>query len=166
METYHDQRPMTTVENGTAWERAGNGLPAAEWLVLAHWTRFDVPPRWPREGTKERTAVAFLEQGRWIVKCPFCPNGAQLAAKTDHRWFCTECLNLAVGQRWVPVAWPKRVTEIEVVLMRRPNRENRNCLPGETVEQLLGENILFGEILPGTPVMQRDGSVVGVEGAG
>ena len=90
------------------------------------------------EQTDAAVAFASVNYGRWLVRCPWCPS-AQHASRADHRFFCVECYNSAVGQRWVKVVWPEEARDIESVLLRRPKRY-RNWNPGEAVVKLEREN--------------------------
>lgn len=87
----------------------------------------------------EATVPAYVNEGRWVVDCPDC-NNAQLACRTDHRFMCNECGNLAIGRLWRPVRWPAEVHRIEPLLAGRPAR-NQNWIPGEVVELLAIENL-------------------------
>lgn len=91
-----------------------------------------------------RTEVvyAYANHARWVVDCPTC-NGAQLACRTDKRFMCNECANVAIGGRWRVVEWPVDADEIERLLDRRPDVA-RNWFPGETVRQLKDENRVHG----------------------
>lgn len=73
---------------------------------------------------------AELNHGRWIVRCPKCPN-AELASE---RFRCSECG--AAGR----VVWPEDRTEIERLTLVRPT-VNRNWSPGESVALLAAENL-------------------------
>ena len=103
-------------------------------------------------GSSDRSLRAYAEvnDGRWIVRCPFCPS-AQLAHRDDRLFQCVGtdprtgatlgCLNERNGGHPVEVVWPAHVEEAEKVLLARP-QEARNWLPhrGETVEFLKREN--------------------------
>lgn len=88
--------------------------------------------------------VAYVNEGRWIVDCPDC-SGAQYANRSDRRFMCNECANVTIGGLWRPVVWPPAKTEqsIEKALAPRPPR-NAHWLPGETVADLLAENVEHG----------------------
>ena len=83
-------------------------------------------------------AVAEVNQGRWVVNCPFCA-GAELADPDDRRFYCLSCGNKAVGYKWIPVKWPTAHLAVEAELVKRPIEETRNWTPGETVAQLARE---------------------------
>lgn len=81
---------------------------------------------------------ARAEHGRWIVDCPDC-NNAQLACKTDHRFMCNECGNIAAGGLWRVVVWPKEHESIAAILDKRHvSRAHWN--PGQTVAHLEAED--------------------------
>lgn len=126
-------------------------LPAAEWCEHAHptpdWKRAmlgDLPHKGETDNTV--TTFAYVNHGRWIVGCPFC-NSAQLAAKTDRRYFCAGeggCGNAQVGGAFVNVVWPKDADAIEAELVKRADPNTRNWTPGETVKDLNHENVEHG----------------------
>lgn len=87
----------------------------------------------------EATIHAYVNHGRWIAECPDCRN-AQLACRTDKRFLCNECGNIAVGGLWRPVEWPANVQAVENLLENRP-LVNQNWAPGEDMEILAIENL-------------------------
>lgn len=97
--------------------------------------------------TSALTAKAYISEGRWVVDCP-CSlsdgtpcNSAQLASKSDRRFYCTECGNSEVKGQWIPVEWPAEEGEIEAEMMKRPRVENQNWRPGETLASLQRERL-------------------------
>ncbi len=134
---------MRAIETAETGYYPVHGLPVAERAVALHWVRRDVAPFRPSGVSTKATAYAEINHGRWIVRCPFCAS-AQLASKTDKRFFCIECLNEAVGRRWVRVTWPAEAEAIEATLLVRPDERNRNWRPGETAADLARENIERG----------------------
>lgn len=91
-------------------------------------------------GTDPEAAVPVrVNQGRWIVDCPDCTN-AQLACRTDLRFLCNDCGNVAVGRLWRPVIWPANSASIEAMLEGRP-RQYQNWEPGEPLASLAMENL-------------------------
>ena len=74
-------------------------------------------------------AFAYVNHGRWVVGCPFCTS-AQLAARTDRRFLCAQCMNVQVGGAAVVVVWPSdsAVAKAERALSKRPI-ENQNWDP-------------------------------------
>jgi hypothetical protein len=96
-------------------------------------------------------AEVFAAQGFWVARCPrpYCfgaehygprRSGAllELGNLTETGMRCKEC-----GGTFAAV-WPADRVEIERILMERPDPFNRNWLPGETLHDLLGENITHG----------------------
>lgn len=78
--------------------------------------------------------------GRWIVDCPKVPTHA-LWVDRFQPWFeCPACGAVA------ELVWASEdmVLGIERLLMMRPNEANRNWEPGESLHDLLGENIDHG----------------------
>ncbi len=90
------------------------------------------------------TVTAFVNEGRWIVRCPFCPS-ASLACQTDPRFLCVECGNTGVGGKWVTVVWPDDRDQIEAVLDRRRKDTTRNWFPHESVADLTRDNVAHGD---------------------
>lgn len=116
----------------------------AEWAPRAYWQA--AAPLAAAMAAKLAPPIEALEvyanEGRWVVECPDC-NGAQLASRTDRRFMCNECANVAIGGLWRPVIWPADVEEIEAELStRRP--KNQHWRPGETAAHLRAENAAHG----------------------
>jgi hypothetical protein len=92
-------------------------------------------------GTSAQPAVQVrVNHGSWQTPCPFCLHSAQHASKTDRWFYCGTCHNSANDYRAIPVEWPSNISAVEALLLERPNRENRNWLPYETVTDLEREN--------------------------
>ena len=73
----------------------------------AEWVHYNLGPGHSRTPLNvginpEATIPAYLNWGRWVVDCPDCKN-AQLACRTDHRFLCDQCGNIAAGSLWRPV---------------------------------------------------------------
>lgn len=115
-------------------------LNAAERLKDATYIERAPQPGALAEGPR---AIAYVNQGRWVVDCPFegCAS-AQLCSPEDPRFFCAECFNRKVDQQWVPVRFPpaRSLAAIERELEVRPDPETRNWFPHETVRDLVAEN--------------------------
>lgn len=118
------------------------GNRGAEWAPRQFW-HAPLPAAEALEAAGTPTAGTEIEvyanQGRWVAECPDC-HSAQLACRTDRRFLCVECGNVAVGGRWRSVVWPDDVPGIEAALEERDG-VNQNWLPGETVADLLAENL-------------------------
>lgn len=92
--------------------------------------------------------VPRVYQGAWIVDCPHC-GSAQYAGPDGpghDRFFCIDCLNVAVDRQWLRVEWPAPadVAAIEAALDARPDFSTRNWDFTETVGRLLAENVIEG----------------------
>lgn len=108
--------------------------------VVHAYSPFDPPPR---EFVSGVTTQAYVNHGRWCVRCPWC-RSSQNASRVDHRFFCCECGNAPVGGRWVYVLWPEDWEQVEDALARRPAVKTRNMELGETATDLNVENIEHG----------------------
>jgi hypothetical protein len=97
-------------------------------------------------------AQAYVSQSTWVARCPMpdCPAAEHYGRKDGFlgglrhdRFLCNYCgLQCAVE-------WPSFAADIERLLAMRPIPSTRNWLPGETLVDLLGENIEHGVIPPG-----------------
>lgn len=97
-------------------------------------------------------AVAYVNHGRWIARCPdeLCNNGQPgvMYAEPDTPFYCTVCANVSIGHLWRPVQWPPERAAIEAELGRRSYPHQRNWTPGETVEHLRTERLLLTGVVP------------------
>lgn len=119
------------------------GRPPAHWGPLLGLRQARVIASPPEDSDRsEKTLPAFVNDGRWVFVCP-C-GSAQLASRTDRRFWCWECR--AAG--WTDVAWPDDdddLAEAERILSARPDASSRNWKPWEqTVEDLAAENAAHG----------------------
>lgn len=85
----------------------------------------------------EASLLVYANHGRWVVDCP-C-GSAQVACRTDPRFFCIECRNVWADGLWVQVEWPKELGVIEELLDKRPVK-HAHWTPGEDPMTLLAEN--------------------------
>lgn len=81
--------------------------------------------------------------GRWVVDCatPYCTNAWMVRVGQPH-WDCFTC-----GYR-NEINWPPDPAAIEYLLEMRPDPKTRNWEPGETLTDLLMENIAHGVVPP------------------
>lgn len=91
----------------------------------------------------EPPAYAEVNHGRWIARCPFC-KGAEMVDDTRAEFWCCGCRNAAVFSRPVYLVIPENRQEIEAVLLARPDYPTRNWRPGESLEDLIAENVRHG----------------------
>lgn len=92
-----------------------------------------------------QTITAYVDHGRWIACCPFCPS-AQVVSPEDPFFLCAGddgCVNLPIQGAYVAVVFPDETTQqdVEAVLLERPAMSTRNWLPDETADDLLAENV-------------------------
>lgn len=86
--------------------------------------------------------MATVVRSNWRVDCPFCQSA--MAAEPGEPFFCPDCAMQGNEFKPMAIVWPKERAEIERVLLARPNPNNRNWLIGETVADLLTENVAHG----------------------
>lgn len=124
--------------------RAVKGASMAEAAALRCWVHRHVVPDFRRTMAQNAAVQVYVNHGRWLVRCPAC-GSCQVAAETDRKFFCANCLNHHVGGQWLPALWPPLAARhaIETLLGRRAI-PNQNMLPGETVETLARENAEHG----------------------
>lgn len=112
-------------------------------------------------------AGARFNWSRWLVDCGFCLSGLEpgrhlydkhgVLVRYSIEWgdevmTCWDCGMVTEG-----VAWPVDPLGIETLLLMRPDEKTRNWFPGETLDDLLQENIAHG-IMP--PVGEVEGGSV------
>ena len=106
-------------------------------------------------------AVAYMSQGKWVARCPRpgCHNGevfglcddGTLGGLEGDRFTC-RTRGFVHGQLRAyggcglrcSVEWPANIADIEALVLARPIVTTRNWHPGETVHDLLRENVLHG----------------------
>lgn len=106
--------------------------------------------------------VARVNHGVWIAGCSCGALTSRLPAPGCIVWldmplgWCVRCGNQAWGGGWRPIALPAEPTRrlIEAVLDCRPNAEDRNWEPVETVEDLLAQNLDHGDSVPDLDVVR------------
>ena len=89
-------------------------------------------------------ANARVNQGRWIVDCPFC-NGAEALWPGEPWFLCGGCKNND-SMLALKVVLPEDISLIEKALEKRTRYENRNWSPGETIRDLEIQNKQKGVI--------------------
>lgn len=122
----------------------------AEWAIRQFWHGPGLADKAIAEAKKPAAGTeieVYANEGRWVVECPDC-HSAQLACRTDPRFLCVECGNIAVEGRWRSVVWPSDVAGVEAALEQRDDAVNQNWVPGETVDDLLEENLENGVTPP------------------
>jgi hypothetical protein len=92
-------------------------------------------------------AEPFVNWGRWVANCPApdCSNAEHYGVDGGYPgglgrevFRCSYCGLLC------PVQWPPLTADIERLLVMRPVPATRNWLPGETLLDLMVENLRHG----------------------
>lgn len=86
----------------------------------------------------EQEVPAFISRNRWYLHCPHCRGGVSCGPAWPIAC-CFEC-GAVFDHVWFPENWK----EIEAVLLARPALDNRHWLLGETLEQLIEQNVSRG----------------------
>lgn len=114
-------------------------------------------------------ALVEMNGGRWIARCPRpgcagaesfgrCDDGTA-GGLTGDSFTCRPQYG-GCGLRCA-ARWPAQVEDIERLTLARPVPTTRNWVPGETLEQLLAENMAHG-LMPvfGEPVAISEGRIL------
>lgn len=116
------------------------------------------------------TGFARCNWGTWLVDCahPLCTSALTLGPDMPDRtgrirrglaWGQTEMQCWDCDTVTGPIVWPADPDGVEMLLRRRPDVTTRNWEPGETLEDLLAENVAHG-LIPRE--LDVDGPDVGV----
>lgn len=86
--------------------------------------------------------LARFNWGRWVVDCAslFCTSALTLPPGASAMQ-CHDC-----GRITDPILWPDQPGPIEAILSQRPDVRTRNWEPGETLLDLIKENVQHGLI--------------------
>ncbi len=92
-------------------------------------------------------AVAYVDKGNWWARCPSgacC--GIEYIDPDVGLFFCCSCYNVEWGGAPLFVDFPDVTTrtEIERLLLARPNHINRNWRPGDSLTDIEADNIAHG----------------------
>jgi hypothetical protein len=87
--------------------------------------------------TLRPVVYAYANRGRWVVDCPVCSDALKLTPG-EPLFGCWGCGTEA------EVVWPVNPAAIERLLGMRPLAQSRNWQPGETLHDLLAENVAHG----------------------
>ena len=116
------------------------------WLMRqAHGVGFDFDPH------TRGSVRAEINHGRWIARC-LC-GGAEDVAPAEPVFYCLSCGNADNDGRVMTIEFPADRAAIEEALLKRPEMETRNWLPGESVDDLITENRKHGldeQVSPGS----------------
>lgn len=103
-------------------------LPPADWKII----------------DTSHVALADINHGRWIARCPCCTGGAMYISKVDRTFWCMNCRNACSDYHPIRVVFPPDASERERIMLARPDPTTRSCLYNETIEDLAKENRLRG----------------------
>jgi hypothetical protein len=100
--------------------------------------------------------TARVNHGIWIASCDCGAPRDKIPTPGGGVWldapmiWCLRCQNGGTGRGWRPVAVTDEQTRarIEAVLLCRPNVEDRNWEPSETVADLIAQNAAHGDPVP------------------
>lgn len=105
--------------------------------VLATWHSQRMAARGITATDDATVLSAYINDSRWVADCS-CGSGLSVDADTA-KAYCFGC-----GKRFVAISIPANRAAIEDLLLVRPNRHNRNWVPGETEADLAAENTREG----------------------
>jgi hypothetical protein len=94
--------------------------------------------RKPKQWRLSETVPAFISANRWIVLCPHCRGGISCLPDWDAAC-CFEC-----GAVLDAISFPENYADIEATLLERPGLYNRNYMIGETLRDLVRDNLEHG----------------------
>lgn len=108
--------------------------------------------------TADPTVPARANWGRWVIDCPTCTSALTLPPGAE-AFACWDC-----GARAV-VEWPapEFVAGVERLLSMRPAVETRNWVPGETLHDLLAENVQHG-VMTALALPEGPGALLAITG--
>lgn len=107
--------------------------------------RWNYNVTWQRD-RRARRLLAFVDKSNWVYRCE-C--GEQVVAETSFPLaFCPNCLNAEFNHLARVIEFPNAIMRpaIEMILLARWYPENRNWLLGETLDDLIAENIQHKEV--------------------
>jgi hypothetical protein len=111
-------------------------------------TQVDIPASAAGGVLLAGAAMARINQNRIIVDCPapYC-RSALMVPPFHPGYECWDC-------GWsAPIVWPPNLADIVAVLLLRPDPTTRCWLPGETVMDLVAQNIEHG-IVPAVDALE------------
>ncbi len=90
--------------------------------------------------TPAAPVTAYVNHGRWIADCGMCRTPMFVRPEWPLAC-CPQC-----GARYAAVAFPPDIAALTTLLCRRPDPENQNWQPPETVDDLRRENEEHGYV--------------------
>lgn len=115
--------------------------------------------------TDSVSAVVYLSHGRWVARCPRpgCANAEAFGRCDDGTvgGLAADGFNCRASHGGCGLQcaaqWPANRPDIEALTLGRPAPSTRNWLPGETLDELLAENMEHGLV----PVVGRPVAIAG-----
>lgn len=89
------------------------------------------------------TVRAHIHRDSWVVDCPHCL-GAMIVDDKEPIFWCVDCHNAGNDGFPYKVDFPHQA-EVEALMAMRKNPQTRNWYPGETIVDLIEEQIEHGE---------------------
>lgn len=141
--------------NGSKIATARDTIPALRSnhsLTLADWYRLEglKTGMTIETGLAQEKVRARILYGRWLVDCPVC-RGANDVDPAEAVYLCSSCYwpgifrpDRIVPAHFAAVEFPGERAEIERLLLKRPYIRNRNWNPGETIADLVLQNLENG----------------------
>jgi hypothetical protein len=109
-------------------------------LIALRWdTNGNAKIKWDEPQDETR---AFVIRSNWVVECPHCNNAC--LAEPDALFACPDCLMQGNDHKPCRIVMPDARTQIEEILIKRPDPMTRNWLLSETVDDLRAENVEHG----------------------
>lgn len=134
--------------------RMGEPRPAdPRQYLLAFFPDAEIAPL-ERRALHAEPLPARINHGQWIVSCDCRSRGLPapgMAVWLTVPWaWCVRCRNRPCGGAWRPVCVPPESERvgIEAVLTARAESADRNWQPGETIDDLVRQNVEHGEPVP------------------
>jgi hypothetical protein len=140
---------MAMVLDGAALDASLHGEATDPRAYLARYG-YDAPPL-DHVAEHAPPIEAEVNHGIWVWLCP-CKLGGELDPPVGGGvvWvslpfgWCPRCQNAATGGAWRPLRVPTEREAIEAALLPRTDPTTRNWWPGETVDELVAQNALYG----------------------
>ena len=103
--------------------------------------RWGSVPNWKVDKKAPHLPV-IVTYSNWAVRCDVCKDA--FVIDWGEPYYCPTCLNAEYGGMARVVDYPEDKAEIERVLLKRNNPNNRNMRQGEMFQDLKDENTAHG----------------------
>lgn len=105
-----------------------------QYQIAQRWG-YVIPITW---GVTKGQVSAYIIRSQWVADCPHC--GTTSLVEITAPFFCPQCVMRDNGMLPAELIMPSNRAEIETLLVKRGNPDNRNWSLTETVEDLQREN--------------------------